>query len=111
MVRACPLLAWKSHDWFVVWCVLLGSLAATGPPCGGVALQVVPHGGAFARVCGVGVVVVGWWFENWIVDASIGPPRGGWGWCSYCDSNPRDRFGPWVRSYRLEARRLVCFVI
>ena len=23
--------------------------------------------------CGVGVLV-GWWFENWIVDASIGPP-------------------------------------
>ena len=59
----------------VVWCVLLGSLAATGPWCG-VWLPVCPPGRLpGACWCGVGVLV-GWWFENWIVDASIGPPVG-----------------------------------
>ena len=84
------LLAWKNHGRFV-WCVLLGSLAATAFPfCVGLVWCRVssPRSGSRGFVP-VWLGLVGWWFENWIVDASI-RPRGGVV-CSYCDSNPRAR--------------------
>lgn len=72
--RRPALLAWKSR---IGLCGVVRAVGFPGrhrPPVWGVWLPGCPPGWLpGACWCGVGVLV-GWWFENWIVDASIGPP-------------------------------------
>ena len=44
------------------------------PPVRGCGCLWVPQAGCPVPVGAGRGVLVGWWFENWIVDASIGPP-------------------------------------
>lgn len=72
-----PWLAGVEESYWIVWCGACCWVPWPPPaPWCGVWLPVCPPGRLpGACWCGVGVLV-GWWFENWIVDASIGPPVG-----------------------------------